>query len=102
MATVTVKCPHCNSIDVICYGKSKAGIQRYKCKHCGKVFQLEYKNKACKPGTHKVIIDMAMNSSGVRDTARVLGISKNTVIRVLTKTKDVVSHTNTEYIEKKH
>ena len=49
----------------------------------------------------KIIIDMAMNSSGVRDTARVLGISKNTVIRVLTKTKDVVSYTNTEYIEKK-
>ena len=82
MATVTVKCPYCESIEVICYGKSIRGTQRYKFKHCGKIFQLEYKNKACKPGVHKVIIDMVMNSSGVLDTSK-------TVSRVLAKSKDV-------------
>ena len=101
MATVTVKCPYCGSIEVIRYGKSRAGRQRYMCKHCGKRFQLEYKNKACQQGIHKLIVDMAMNSSGTRDTARVLGVSKNTVTRVLKKTKAAVTCVNTEYLEKK-
>ncbi len=43
---------------------------------------------------------MSMNSSGTRDTARVLDISKNTVARVLKKTVNIVSCVNTEYIEK--
>ena len=100
MATVIVKCPYCCSTKVIRYGKSRAGRQRYMCKHCMKRFQLEYKNKACKQGIHKLIVDMAMNSSGTRDTARVLGVSQNTVTRVLKKTKDAVTYVNTEYLEK--
>ena len=90
MATVDVKCPYCESSEVMRYGKSRTNVQRYKCKHCSKLFQLDYKNKACKPGTHKQIISMTMNSSGVRDIARTLGISKNTVTSVLKKTKDFV------------
>ena len=101
MATVTVKCPYCGSIEVIRYGKSRSSHQRYKCKHYAKVFQLDYRNRACQPGFHKQIIDMVMNSSGTRDTARTLGISKNTVTKVLKKTKEVVSCVNTDYIEKK-
>ena len=52
------------------------------CKH--RTFQLEYKNKACKPGEEE---KMAMNGAGVRDTGRVLGISVSTVIKVLKKLK---------------
>ena len=37
------------------------------------------------PGVREKIIDMAMNGSGVRDTGRVLGISKDTVTSVLKK-----------------
>ncbi len=70
------------------------------CKHCVKRFQLEYKNKACQQGIHTLIVDTVMNSSGTRDTDRVLGISKNTVTRVLKKTKDAVTCVNIEYLEK--
>ena len=100
MVTVLVKCQYCGSTEVICHGKSRTNVQRYKCKQCTKTFQLEYKNKACKLGTHEQIFKMSMNSSGTRDTARVLGISKNTVARVLKKTVNIVSCVNTEYIEK--
>lgn len=47
--------------------------------------QINYTYKACEPGVKNKIIDMAMNGSGTRDTARVLGISKDTVTAALKK-----------------
>jgi transposase-like protein len=47
----------------------------------------EYRYKAYEPGIKEKIVDMAINSSGIRDTARVLKINKNTVIRTLKKSK---------------
>jgi RNase P/RNase MRP subunit p29 len=46
---------------------------------------LNYQYRAYEPGIKGQIIDMATNSSGIRDTARVLQISKNTVIRTIKK-----------------
>ena len=42
-----------------------------------------YAYEARKPGVKDKIVDMAFNGSGVRDTARVLKIGINTVIRDL-------------------
>nr|WP_061509370.1 IS1-like element transposase [Endozoicomonas montiporae] len=50
---------------------------------------LEYRYKACEPGVKEKIIDMAINGSGIRDTSKVLGISKTTVIKTLKKMKAV-------------
>lgn len=47
----------------------------------------------------KKVIDMAMNGSGVRDTGRVLGISKDTVTSVLKK-RESVEYVNYEYMKK--
>ena len=46
------------------------------------------------------VIDMAMNGSGVRDTGRVLGISKDTVTSVLKKKRESVEYVNYEYMKK--
>ncbi|WP_423062837.1 IS1-like element transposase [Candidiatus Paracoxiella cheracis] len=48
-------------------------------------FLLDYTHNARAPGVKDKIVDMAMNGSGVRDTARVLRISINTVIGELKK-----------------
>jgi transposase-like protein len=83
-----VQCPHCQSNDVIKIGRTKQDIQRYRCRHtdCSVTsFQLEYQHKAYYPHIKTQMIDMAINGSGIRDTARVLGINKNTVIRQLKK-----------------
>ena len=84
MAIINVKCPYCGSEKVVAYGKASNGIKRYKCKNeeCPHViFQLEYRYRVYNPGVADKIVDMAMNGAGTRDTARVLGISKNTVTR---------------------
>ena len=52
---------------------------------------LQYHHKAYAFGVKKQIIDMAINASGIRDTARVLGINKNTVISTLKKKKVILS-----------
>ena len=85
-----VICPNCGSNRIIKAGKSTKGIQRYTCqnKDCPtKSFMQEYCYKAYEPGIKKQVIDMAINGSGIRDTARVLGINKNTVIDTLKKRK---------------
>lgn len=87
MAVVEVLCTYCNGRNVVKNGKSTVGEQRYKCRteHCGKTFQLSHRYNACEQGIKERIVDMAMNGSGVRDTARVLSVGVSTVISTLKK-----------------
>ena len=101
MACVKVKCVECGSTEVIKFGKRPNGHQRYRCKSCKKTFQLEYTYKACEPGTKDKIVEMAMNASGTRDTARTLKVSRGTVTSTLRKLKNFVQPVNTGYLEKK-
>lgn len=90
MAFINVKCPQCRCDDVIKFGTNTSGKQRYKCKNseCQKnTFLLEYSPNGDLPEVKKKIIEMALNGKGIRDTARVLGISMNTVMSELKKRK---------------
>ena len=102
MVCVKVKCVKCGSTEVIKYGQRPNGHQRYRCKSCNKTFQLEYTYKACEPGIKDKIVDMAMNASGTRDTARTLKISRGTVTSTLKELKNSVQPVNTAYLEKKN
>jgi transposase-like protein len=46
---------------------------------------LNYRYRACQAGIKEQIIEMEINGSGIRDTARVLKINKNTIISTLKK-----------------
>jgi transposase-like protein len=52
---------------------------------CGRTFLLEYTYAGQSPAVKQQIVDMAMNASGIRDTARVLHVSPATVIKELKK-----------------
>ncbi|MCL2771925.1 MAG: IS1-like element transposase [Oscillospiraceae bacterium] len=70
--------PDCAGSEVVKYGKSRSGEQRYHCRNVEcktTIFRLEYKNRGCKRGVEREIIKMSVNASGIRDTARVLEIS---------------------------
>jgi len=76
-----INCPNYNSAQTFKAGKNANNTQLYRCDNaCGekKSFRLEYRYKAYEPGVMNQAIDMAMNGSGIRDTARVLKINKNT------------------------
>jgi transposase-like protein len=88
MTTILVQCPRCGGADVIKAGKQPNGAQRYRCQDvaCNRtIFQLDYSDKGRLPETKRQIVDMALNGSGVRDTARVLGIGTGTVVNALKK-----------------
>ena len=98
-----IHCPYCNSSDVRPYGKTTTGKQRYLCKNneCShKTFLLEYSRVGDKPGIKMQIVNMVINGSGTRDTARVLKISTNTVTRTLKKLASFVKPVNEEYLKK--
>ena len=90
MCTTQVHCPQCHGTKIKNFGYSKHGIPRYRCcnDECEtKTFMLEYRYKAYEPGIKKKVVEMAINGSGIRDTSRVLGINKKTVINTLKKKK---------------
>lgn len=83
-------CQTCDSNKIVKIGTSAKGVQRYICQNgeCSvNRFMLEYSYKAYEPGVKGRVVDMVTNGSGIRDTARVLKISKGTVISTLKKRK---------------
>ena len=86
MVLEAVACKHCGlAQQVKRYGTTPTGTQRYRCYDCGRTFVKTYSRKACDPSVHKQIVPMVLNGAGVRDTARVLGINRNTVIATIKK-----------------
>jgi transposase-like protein len=88
MVLVPVTCPYCQSNQIIKGGKTETGKQRYRyqqttCSHRSFVLEPAYNGRL--PQVKEQIIDMALNGSGIRDTARVLKISPTTVINELKK-----------------
>ena len=79
MVTIPVQCPHCHSTEVIKAGQQATGARR--------IFLLHYQSRGRLPEIRRQVVDMALNGSGVRDTARVLCISPTTVIATLKKSR---------------
>ena len=81
-------CPHCHGTDIVRHGQTRQGKQRYRCREhpcAGRTFLLDYSYPGQSPTVKEQIVDMAMHASGIRDTARVLHISTNTVMKELKK-----------------
>jgi transposase-like protein len=89
MITQVLHCPYCQGTDIVRHGTSAEGKQRYRCRECrlgrGRTFLLDYTYIGQSPEVKQQIVDMAMNASGIRDTARVLHVSPTTVINALKK-----------------
>lgn len=83
MASIAVHCPCCQSAQVYRHGQNPKGYAWFRCRDCHRVFLLTYTYEARKPGVKEQITVMAFNGVGVRDTARILKVGINTVIRIL-------------------
>jgi transposase-like protein len=88
MAVIAVRCPSCDSDKIVRRGKTNNGKQRYLCQHeacLQRTFILDYTNRGYVPSVKRQIVELALNGSGIRDTARVLGVSTDTVLNELKK-----------------
>jgi len=80
MVLEAVICKHCGLTErVQRFGKTRAGVQRYRCQDCHRTFVRSYTYKACDPVIKSQLDQLIVNGAGVRDTARVLEINRNTV-----------------------
>ena len=98
MTFIAVRCPHCDSEQIVKRGKTYRGTQRYLCQNmtCARgSCLLDYCNRGCVPEIKQQIIDMSLNASGVRDTARVLRISTDTVLSELKKKEAALESVHT-------
>jgi len=71
-------CPNCGSDKIMKSGWNSLGTKRYRCQNYDQ-------------GIKEQVVEMAINGSGIRDTARVLKINKNTVINTLKKKQKLLS-----------
>jgi Transposase and inactivated derivatives len=88
MVLEPILCPDCQSAEVVKHGQSAGGKQRYLCRNpeCRRrTFIRQYSYRGYLTDVKQQITEMALNGSGIRDTARVLGISPTTVIEELKK-----------------
>src|SRR5215470_14822152 len=88
MVLIPICCLYCQSDQVTKRGKTATGKQRYRCHNPDCPHQSFLLNPAYKgrlPEIKQQVIEMSLNASGVRDTARVLQISTRTVLNELKK-----------------
>ena len=88
MVLQVLHCPHCYGTDIVRHGTTRQGKQRYRCRTCpehGRTFLLEYAYTGQSRAIKQQIVDMAMNASGIRDTARVLYVNPTIVLKELKK-----------------
>jgi transposase-like protein len=98
MLFIAVRCPYCQSDQIVKRGKTRRGTQRYLCHNTVCIpqsFLLEYRYQGRLPEVKEQIMDMSLNASGARDTAWVLHISPDTVLRALRQKEAVLESVNT-------
>jgi transposase-like protein len=81
-------CPPCQGTDIIRHGKTRQGKQCSCCQETvcdGRTFLLDDSYAGHSAEIKRQLVDMALNASGMRDTARVLHVSPTTVIKALKK-----------------
>jgi transposase-like protein len=77
MVLIPVSCPYCQSDQVVKRGKTNTGKQRYRCQNPECSHQSFLRDPAYRgrlPAIKQQVIEMSLNGSGIRDTARVLKI----------------------------
>jgi len=98
MTFIAVQCPHCHSEQIVKRGKTGCGTQRSLCQNTGCAtgsFLLDSRNHGCVPEVKQSLMDRSLNASGMRETARVLRISTDTVLSELKKKEDALQSVHT-------
>ena len=68
MTFIAVRCPHCQSDQIVKRGRTARGTQRYLCQNtlCAKgSFLLDYRNRGCLPEVKRTIIDLSNSHFGL-------------------------------------
>lgn len=85
MALTQVRCPDCNGLNVVKYGKQPNGEQRYSCQdpRCNRTtFLLNYRTAPMATSVRTQIIELALNGANAPEISRTLGLPEDDVVKV--------------------
>ena len=85
MITETRTCHNCGSANIVRNGHNSAGTQRYKCKDCGVTRVLDSIQAQARLD-HEAVKRTYLERNSLRATARIFGVSHETIARMLKKT----------------
>jgi IS1 family transposase/transposase-like protein len=78
-----IACPRCSSRNIKKNGTTANRKQKYRRKDCCRQFITDYTYRGRQHLICALIVPMTMNSSGIRDIARLLSVSTNTVLKTI-------------------
>jgi transposase-like protein len=85
MVTVTLRCQHCASINLVRNGLAADGRQRYLCRDCQQRSREQPRTNAYSEEARKQILRAYGERSSLRGLTRTFGIARNTVTDWLKK-----------------
>lgn len=83
MQAQEITCPRYSARNIKKHGTTARGVQRYRCCRCGRRFITSYVYRGHDPTVRRLVVPLALNGCGMRDTARVLAVSPTTVLKLL-------------------
>jgi transposase-like protein len=75
----TLTCPHCQSENLVKFGFTPDGRQRYRCKNCRKQHRENRRSNAYSQEEKDIIIKATQERSSLRGIQRTFGIDRHTV-----------------------
>jgi transposase-like protein len=91
MVTITVLCQHCQSQNIIRYGRAPNGKQRYLCRHCGRRRRNHPTSTAYSAEERELILRAYDERSSLCGLTRTFGVARNTVTEWVKKKSRVTA-----------
>jgi transposase-like protein len=85
MVTITLRCPFCQSEQLVKYGRTPNGKQRYRCEACGRQHRENPAPQGYLPERRDEILRAYEERSSLRGLSRTFGVSRTTVAAWLKK-----------------
>jgi len=75
MVTITLRCPYCQSEQLVKYGITPNGKQRYRCQTCGRPHREEPGSNAYSDAQRALILQAYEERSSLRGLTRTFGVA---------------------------
>lgn len=93
-----MNCPKCLSEEIVKNGSIHTGMQKYKCKECGRQFIKNPRNKRIEESKNKIIESALLERISIAGIARILGLSKRWTQNYVNHFYKTISHKLNEIV----